>query len=81
VVEVVHYGTKSNADMFQSGPGTASLIEICVMVVFRKAAIFAVMIINVMREDELLSKMLRMNKENKIVRGYQGVATSTFSHR
>jgi hypothetical protein len=25
--------------------------------------------------------MLRMNKENKIVRGYQGVATSTFSHR
>lgn len=39
------------------------------------------MIINVMREDELLSKMLRMNKENEIVRGYQGVATSTFSHR
>lgn len=25
--------------------------------------------------------MLRMNKENKIVRGYQGVATSTLSHR
>lgn len=24
--------------------------------------------------------MLRMNKENKIVRGYQRVATSTFSH-
>lgn len=54
MVEVVHYVTKSNADMFQSRPGTASLTEICVMVVFRKVAIFAVMIINVMREVELL---------------------------